>query len=120
MDMTGRHPITSRRGHQHILTMIDWDSNHIKLIPIESRKSETLVDAHKEACHWFLEKGFKAHLLRLDNEVSKILIDAIGEDNLECQLASPSDHRQNPAERAIQDVKAHFISIRSITDESFP
>ena len=73
--------------------MVDWDSNYIKLMPIKSRKSETLVAAYKEAYHWFQEQGFKAHLLRLDNEVSKILIDAIGEDNLVCQLASPGDHR---------------------------
>ena len=90
--MTGRYPITSKRGNQCILTMIDWDSNYVKLIPIKSRKSETLATACEEAYHWFLEKGFKAHLLRLDNEVSKILINAIGEDDLVYQLASPSDH----------------------------
>ena len=35
-------------------------------------------------------------------------------------LASPNDHQQIPAERAIQDVKAHFISIIATTDPSFP
>ena len=109
MDLTGRYPITSMRGHKYLLIMIDWDSNYIKIIPVKSRKSHTIVNAYKEGYHWFKDRGFTAQLLKLDNEVSKALITAIGEDDLDYQLASPNDHRQNPAERAIQDVKAHFI-----------
>jgi len=100
--------------------MIDWDSNYIKLIPIKSRKSNVIMEAYREAYHWFKNQGFQAELLKLDNEVSKILIQAITEDALDYQLASPNDHRQNPAERAIQDVKSHFISIRNIADKAFP
>ena len=47
MDMTGRYPITSKRGNQYILVMIDWDSNYIKLIPLKSRKTEMYVAAYK-------------------------------------------------------------------------
>jgi hypothetical protein len=36
------------------------------------------------------------------------------------QLVSPGDHRQNPAERAIQAFKSHFIATRSGTDSTFP
>ena len=48
------------------------------------------------------------------------MINAIKENKQDYQLASPSDHRTNPAERAIQAVKAHFINIRACTDPSFP
>ena len=120
MDMTGRYPITSRQGNKYVLIMIDWDSNYIKLIPMKSRKSQNLVAAFETGYQWFRDKGFSAELLKLDNEISKALIDAIKENKLDYQLASPNDHRQNPAERAIQDVKAHFISIRSTANAAFP
>lgn len=40
--------------------------------------------------------------------------------DLTYQLASPGDHRTNPAEQAIQTSKNHFIAILSGTDEDFP
>ena len=120
MDGTGRHPITSASGMQHMLVFIDHNSNCIRIAPIKSRKSEHLVEACKATHTWFKERGFEAELLRLDNEISKLMIQAIKEKGQECQLASPSDHRTNPAERAIQHVKAHFISIRSGCDPNFP
>ena len=36
------------------------------------------------------------------------------------QLASPGDHRTNPADRAIQTFKNHFIAIISGTNPEFP
>ena len=120
MDMTGRHPISSRRGHKCILIMTDIDSNHVKLIPSKSRKAEACATAHQAGHDWFKDKGIIAKLLRLDNEVSNLLIQTIKKDNLKMQLASPDDNRQLPAERSIQDAKSHFISIRCIADKSFP
>ena len=58
--------------------------------------------------------------LKLDNEVSATLTNSIKQNNPKPQPASPDDHGQLPAEQAIQDVKAHFISIQSITDQAFP
>ena len=113
MDGTGRHPITSASGMQ-------CNSNCIIIVPVKSRKSEHLVEAHKGTCEWHKERGFEAQPLRLDNETSKLMIQAIEDNNQDYQLASPSDHRTNPAERAIQAVKAQFISIRACTDKSFP
>ena len=83
MDMTGRYPITSKQGNQYILIMIDWDSNYIKLIPLKSRKTETYVKAYKEGYDWFKSLGIQARLLKLDNEISNSLIQAIVADNLE-------------------------------------
>ena len=63
----------------------------------------------------------KAKILRLDNESSKTLINYIEKTaNLDYQLVSPHNHRANPAERAIQTYKAHFISILSGVHPDFP
>ena len=68
MDMTGRYPITSQRGHKCILIMTDLDSNHIKLIPLKSRKAEAYVTACQTGHDWFKNKGITAKLLRLIND----------------------------------------------------
>ena len=96
------------------------DSNCINAIPITSRKTPELIRAFKE-CHKELQNaGLTARLLKLDNEVSKALIKVITDTGLQYQLVSPGDHRQNPAERAIQAFKSHFIATRSGTDSNFP
>ena len=77
----------------------------------KSRKSQNLVAAFETGYQWFKEQWFSAELLKLDNEISKALIEAIKENKLDYQLASPNDHRQNPAERAIQEMKDAGIDI---------
>ena len=120
MDGSGQHLVTSVSGMQCVIILIDCNSNCIRVVPMKSRKSEHLVEARKGTHEWFKEKGFEAQLLRLDNEISELMIQAIKENNQDYQLALPSDHRINPAERAMQVVKAHFISVRACTNASFP
>jgi hypothetical protein len=103
MDLPGRYPVTSRRGNKYIFLMVDHDTNYINAIPIKSRKSTELVKAFQTCCEELQSAGFQPRLLRLDNEVSKELIKAIEEQGLQYQIASPGDHRTNPAERAIRD-----------------
>lgn len=64
--------------------------------------------------------GFIADFVRLDNEVSKKLIEHIKDDELKYQLAAPYNHRRKPAECAIGTFKNHFISIQVGTDKYFP
>jgi len=52
--------------------------------------------------------------------VSHILIEAIEDKRSKYQLASPYDHQLNPAERAIQTWKNHFISNLHGCDRGFP
>jgi hypothetical protein len=59
-------------------------------------------------------------LQRLDNEVSKVLIQAIKDKGIDFQLASPNDHRLNPVERAIQTFQNHLIAILHGCDRKFP
>ena len=72
--------------------MTDLDSNHIKLIPLKSRKAEAHVTAHETGHDWFKDRGIIAKLLRLDNEVSNSLTQTMQDDQLKMQLASPDDH----------------------------
>jgi hypothetical protein len=67
-----------------------------------------------------LDGGIKPVLQRLDNEISKVLIQAIKDKGIDFQLASPNDHRLNPAERAIQTFKNHLIAILHGCDRKFP
>jgi hypothetical protein len=42
------------------------------------------------------------------------------EKGVDFQLAPPDDHQRNPAERAIQTFKNHFIAMLCSTDKNFP
>jgi hypothetical protein len=120
MDMPGRYPLTSARGHKYIMVFYDYDNNYINTIPIKSRKFSELVNAF-HICYDELKKnGFDAQVLRLDNKISKELIQAIETEGLKYQIASPGDHRLNDAERAIQNFKSRFISHREGTSPTFP
>jgi hypothetical protein len=66
------------------------------------------VAAYNELHQQLLDGGIKPVLQRLDNEISKVLIQAIKDMGIDFQLASPNDHQLNPAERAIQTFKNHF------------
>eukprot|EP00536_Pseudo-nitzschia_multiseries_P017980 jgi/Psemu1/53517/gm1.53517_g len=67
--------------------MNDYDSNYIDVEPIQSCKSEDLL------------QGFTACYTRMKEDNK--LIAYIMKNNLDYQLASPGDHRLNHAERAI-------------------
>ena len=109
-DLPGRFPITSERGHKYVYLMYDFDSNYIQGLPIKSRKTENIIEAFETCVSVLVKAGFTPRVLRLDNEISKTLIEAIETRKLQYQLAAPGDHRLNPAERAIQTFKNHFIT----------
>ena len=110
MDLPGRYCVTSRSGNKYMFLLLDHDTNYINVVPIPSRKSSELVKAFETCYKELTEARFKGKLLRLDNEVSKDLIAAIQDQNLDYQIVSPGNHRKNPTKRAIRDLKAHFIS----------
>jgi hypothetical protein len=120
MDMPGRYPTTSARGHKYIMVLYDYDTNYINAVPIKSRKSNDLVQAFKVCYNELKQRGITARVLRLDNEISAELIAAIEEQQLQYQIASPGDHRLNHAERAIQTFKSKFICFREGADPNFP
>lgn len=120
MDLPGRMPVTSATGYKYIFIMLDCDSNYVKGCPMKSRETDEMIRCYSECYNYYKNAGFTAWLLRLDNEVSKNLIQRIVEDKLDYQLAAPHDHRRNPAERAIQCYKNHYIAVMAGTDPDFP
>ena len=120
MDMPGRYPTTSARGHKYIMVLYDYDTNYINAVPIKSRKSNELVQAFQVCYNELKQRGITARVLRLDNEISAELIAAIEEQQLQYQIASPGDHRLNHAERAMHTFKSKLICFREGTDPNFP
>jgi hypothetical protein len=119
-DQTGRFPVKSSNGKSYIMVLYNYDSNGIIATTMKSRKAPDLVAAYNKLHQQLLDGGIKPVLQRLDNEVSKVLIQAIKDKGIDFQLASPNDHRLNPAERAIQTFKNHLIAILHGCDKRFP
>ena len=119
-DQTGRFPITSRRGHKYIFLLTDIDTGYIYGVPIKSRETSELIRAFKEAYDVLAACGFEPVLHRMDHETSDALIKEIQVKGLDYELVPPGNHRRNPAERAIQTFKSHFISIINGVDTGYP
>ena len=110
-DLTGRFPITSVQGIAYLFVMYDYDSNTILAAPIRNRTKGSLIAGLNQCLATLKKAGIKPVLLKLDNEVSKDMVAHIEAENMTYQLASPGDHRTLPAERAIQTMKNHCVSI---------
>jgi hypothetical protein len=94
----------------YLFILYDYDSNAILASPIKSRSATDIVVGYNFCYQQLANAGIKPIIQRLDNEASHALINAITTKGLEYQLASPHDHRLNPAERAIETFKNHFVS----------
>ena len=76
MDFAGRYPITSKRGHKYIFIMYNYNSNYTFVVPVKSRKMSEYLHSFQECYNKLKQRGFTAHLLQLDNKISKDLIHA--------------------------------------------
>jgi len=85
--------------------MYDFDTGYIKPITMKSRETSEMLRCFDECYNMFKKAGYTAELIRLDNEVSRRLIDNIEAHNLDYQLVPPGDHRTSYTERAIQCLK---------------
>ena len=119
-DQTGRLPTVSDRGHKYIFLLADVDTDYIYAVPIRSRKAGEILKAFQEAYDKLSSCGFEPVLHRIDHETSHTLTDAITARGLRYEVMPPANHRQNPAERAIDTFKSHFISIINGLDNTFP
>jgi len=97
----GRYPTMSNRGMKYIFVLYDYYSNAILAAPNKSRKGADMAKAYDECYKQLKDDGVTPILQYVDNEVSKELIATTKDKKLLYQLASPHDHRLNPAERAI-------------------
>ena len=110
-DQTGRFPATSAEGHTALFVMFDFDSSYIGAEPIRGSTEGELARAWSRCCGDLKRAGFHAVLQRIDSKISKKMIAHIESNGIEIEVAAPGNHRANPAERAIQALKSHMISI---------
>ena len=119
-DLTGRFPLTSKRGHQYCLLMFSHDANYIHVELLHNRSGPEFVAAYKRGIHFFRQGGFNPTFERLDNETSRVLEEYCHEQNISIQYVPPHNHRANRAERAIRTFKNHFIATLATADPTFP
>ena len=118
-DATGRFPVQSKRGNQYMLVSVY--NNYIHVVPMASRKGTEYVKAYTAMFAHFRKLGIQPKAQRLDNETSAALTNYLtNEQNVSIEYVPPDNHRTNKAERAIRDVKNHFIATMSATAKAFP
>ena len=118
-DLTGRFPVTSRRGtaYLHVST---W-RGYVHIEPQRTKSASDHVLSFSNSINFYKAKGnVRISIQRLDNETSAEL-DAYLRDHVDIiQHVPPHQHRANKAERAIRDVKNHIIACLATTDTDFP
>ena len=85
-----------------MMVLYNYDSNAILAEGRKDRTATELEISYDKLYNRLTKAGIVPVMQRIDNEASKILIESIEPKGLRCQLASPHNHRLNPAERAVQ------------------
>ena len=119
-DQTGFFPRTSARGMKYIMIFYIYDANYIKGTPIKNRSQSEFLRAYQEMYDELIQKGYKPKLHKLDNEKSAELLEFIKSQQTAYQLAPPEMHRTNPAEKAVQTWKNHFVAGLASLPPNFP
>jgi hypothetical protein len=88
--------------------------------PIKDRTAPELLRAFQVMEQELVARGLNTKIMKLENEVSKLLKTYLHQQNITFQLVPPYSHRRNAAERAIRSFKYHFIAGLCYTDKSFP
>ena len=120
IDLTGRLPVKSSRGHQHVMVLCDCDTNAILAEPMRNRSEAEWLRACNLMHEHLVSKGCQPKAIRMDNEVSTKFKNNLTDNDMDHQLVPPHIHRRNIAERAVQTFKDHFTTILCGTDKNFP
>ena len=110
----------SQKEKQGMMVLYNYDSNAILAEGCKSRTATDLTTAYDKLYNCLTKAGIVPVMQRIDNGVSKVLIESIEEKGLKYQLASSHDYRLNPAKRAVQTWKNHFISTLHGCERDFP
>ena len=119
-DQTGRFPIRSSRGHQYLMVVHIRDPNIILAIPLKNRSQVSLMAAYADLYDNIKNKGFDPKLHICDNECPQAFKGFLKFREVDLQKAPPYDHRTNPAEKAIDTFKSHFIAGLASLPPDFP
>ena len=109
-DLCGRFPTASSRGGEYIYLMYVYNCNSILNIAIKNISDNDMIRAFTSLTEDF--KGQRIHPVFhfMDNESSTALNLTMTTMNIKYQLVPKNNHRANNAERAIQNLKKHFIA----------
>jgi hypothetical protein len=119
-DAAGRFPIPSLSGKMYMIIFFSEDGNFIHVETTRSRSGPDLLSAFQRAVAFFSSRGRPPVFARMDNECSKATKLWCEDSHITVELAPPSQHRTNRAERAIRTWKSHFISILAGIDPECP
>ena len=95
------------------------DPNIILAEPIKSRSAAELFHVYNKIYINLLNSGFKPLFQITDNECPASFQAFLKLNKIDHQLAPPYDHRTNPAVKAIDTVKSHFVTGLASVDPTF-
>ena len=119
-DQTGRFPVRSSRGNQYLMVAYIRDANAIIAIPIKNRSESSLLAAYSSLYDQLTSAGLKPTLQICDNECPATFKKFLKLNDINLQLVPPYDHRTNPAEKAIDTFKSHFLAGLASLPPEFP
>jgi hypothetical protein len=103
------------------MIMVEIDSNAILVEPMTSRKDEEMIRAYDALLTRLRRAGIVPIKHVLVNEVSATMKTHIKDTcKMQMELVPPGCHRQNAAEVAIRNFKAHFLSVLAGVADNFP
>jgi len=120
MDLTGRFPHQSSRGHNYILVAYNYDANAILFEPLKNREASSIRDAWLAVHNRYKQNGQIPVHYTMDNETSQLLEHAMEAENVTFEKVPPRQHRRNAAERAIRTFKNHFLAGLATCHPDFP
>ena len=92
--------------------MVDIDCSAILAEPMKSQEDKELKRDYRVFMKRLRRAGVVPKKHVLDNEISESMKDMIRDEfKMQAELVPPGCHRQNAAEVAIRNFKAHFLSI---------
>ena len=120
-DQTDQFPTRSLSGNKYIMVMVDIDSSGILVERMKSRKDAEMIRSYTALLTRLKRANITPKKHVLDNEISDAMKNLIrNQHHMELELVPPGCHRRNAAEVAIQNFKAHFLSILAGVSDDFP
>ena len=108
------------RGNQYLMVVYIHDPNVILELPLKDRTQSSLIATHTKLYKKIVEKGFVPHLHICDNECPEAFKKFLKIKEVTLQKVPPYDYRTNPAKKAIDTFKSHFIAGLASLNPEFP
>ena len=111
-DQTGRFPVVSSRGNKYVMVACELDSNYIDAQPMHDLTTLQLIQSYQNiyTC-WKATQVIAPNWYILNYEAPDEFKNAIRSNGCHVDLRPADMHRRNAAERAIQTLKGHYISV---------